>query len=205
MVYEKLVFWHIAFDVIYLAYLFRVVLLLFPLLTFVYEHYGYAYATATWILKIPYWLVLIWVAYRELRLIANVIEPPQHQVNIVTEWTSRALQLVLITFLWPILVSCSKVKSTSDLDLIMHCGRVCLSCSLSSPFLCSYTLGRDRRWRYRCFDQDTSYHILGHILYGHVEFIRTTIDTTFAISLLNFTTSLHCVPLGISYKLPLWP
>lgn len=99
MVYEKLVFWHIAFDVIYLAYLFRVVLLLFPLLTFVYEHYGYAYATATWILKIPYWLVLIWVAYRELRLIANVIEPPQHQVNIVTEWTSRALQLVLITFL----------------------------------------------------------------------------------------------------------
>ncbi|HMU05922.1 MAG TPA: hypothetical protein PJ990_19950 [Saprospiraceae bacterium] len=77
---------------------FRVVLLLFPLLTFVYKHYGYEYTTAPWILKIPYWLVLIWVAYRELRLIANVIEPPQHQVNIIAEWTSRALQLVLITF-----------------------------------------------------------------------------------------------------------
>jgi hypothetical protein len=77
---------------------FRVVLLLFPLLTYVYRLYGFTYATVDWPLKIPYWLILIWVAYRELRLIANIIEPPQHQVNIVTEWLSRLLQLVLITF-----------------------------------------------------------------------------------------------------------
>lgn len=77
---------------------FRVVLVFFPLLTYVYGLYGFRYATVDWPLKIPYWLILIWVAYRELRLTANVIEPPLQPVNMITEWFSRALHLILITF-----------------------------------------------------------------------------------------------------------
>lgn len=86
----------ILMSVIWRSY-FRVVILIFPLLGYIYEQFQLSYQTAYWPFKIPYWIVFGWIAYRELRLVGDIIEPPTHPVSVVSEWLSRALQIALIT------------------------------------------------------------------------------------------------------------
>lgn len=83
-------------SVIWRSY-FRIVILIFPLLGYIYGQFQLTYNTVYWPLKIPYWLAFAWIAYRELRLVADILEPPVHPVSVVNEWLSRALQILLIT------------------------------------------------------------------------------------------------------------
>lgn len=86
----------ILMAVIWRTY-FRIVLIIFPLLGHVYEIFDTSYQTASWPLKIPYWFIFGWIVIRELRLVADIIEPPVHHVPLFIEWISRAIQVVLMT------------------------------------------------------------------------------------------------------------
>lgn len=76
---------------------FRIVLIIFPLLGHVYEIFDISYQTVFWPLKIPYCFIFGWIVIRELRLVADIIEPPVHHVPLIIEWISRAIQVVLMT------------------------------------------------------------------------------------------------------------
>ncbi|MBK7808162.1 MAG: hypothetical protein IPJ51_17990 [Saprospiraceae bacterium] len=86
----------ILMAVIWRTY-FRIVLIIFPLLGHVYEIFDISYQTVFWPLKIPYWFIFGWIVIRELRLVADIIEPPVHHVPLIIEWISRAIQVVLMT------------------------------------------------------------------------------------------------------------
>jgi len=86
----------ILMAVIWRTY-FRIVLIIFPLLGHVYEIFDISYQTVFWPLKIPYWFIFGWIVIRELRLVADIIEPPMHHVPLIIEWFSRATQVVLVT------------------------------------------------------------------------------------------------------------
>jgi len=90
-------FWILVLmSVIWRSY-FRIIILIFPLLGYIYGQFQWSYQTAYWPLKVPYWIAFGWIAYREIRLVGDIIEPPAHPVSVVSEWLSRALQIVLIT------------------------------------------------------------------------------------------------------------
>lgn len=86
----------ILMSVIWRSY-FRLVILIFPLLGYFYGLFQLSYDTLCWPLKLPYWIAFGAIAYREIRLVGDIIEPPVHSVSVLHEWLSRALQIALIT------------------------------------------------------------------------------------------------------------
>ncbi|NUO01960.1 MAG: hypothetical protein HUU01_15255 [Saprospiraceae bacterium] len=91
-------FWILVLMAVIWRSYFRIVILVFPLLGYIYRHFQLSYEGVYWPLKLPYWIAFGWIAYRELRLVADIIEPPIHPVSVVSEWWSRALQIALIAF-----------------------------------------------------------------------------------------------------------
>ena len=86
----------ILMSIVWRTY-FRTVLILFPLLGYIYKNFDITYQTAIWPLKLPYWVVCGWIGVREFRMVAAILEPPNHHVSLPTEWISRVIQVVLNT------------------------------------------------------------------------------------------------------------
>lgn len=86
----------ILMSIVWRTY-FRTVLILFPLLGYIYKNFDITYQTAIWPLKLPYWVVCGWIGVREFRMVAAIIEPPNHHVSLPIEWISRVIQVVLNT------------------------------------------------------------------------------------------------------------
>lgn len=77
---------------------FRLILIVFPLLNWVYGSMDIQYNVLPWYGRIPYWLCGMLVAAGQLWLIADVLEPPQMKVSPWAELVSRVLNLILLTF-----------------------------------------------------------------------------------------------------------
>jgi len=76
---------------------FRIVLIIFPLLGQLYQIFNLSYQSVSWPLKLPYWIIFGWIGFREFRLIADILAPPDYYVPLIVEWVSRAIQVMLTT------------------------------------------------------------------------------------------------------------
>ena len=77
---------------------FRLILIVFPLLNWVYDSMDIRYDALPWYGRMPYWLCGLLVAAGQLWLIADVLEPPQVKVSPGAELVSRVFNLILLTF-----------------------------------------------------------------------------------------------------------
>lgn len=84
-------------SVIWRSY-FRLILIVFPLLNWVYDSMNIQYNVLPWYGRMPYWLCGLLVVAGQLWLIADVLEPPQIKVSPWAELISRVLNLILLVF-----------------------------------------------------------------------------------------------------------
>lgn len=74
---------------------FKLVFLLFPIIEALLRAIQITTNSTIWLSRILCSIAFLWVGYQELRLVADTIEPPKHEVSSWSEFWSRLVQLVL--------------------------------------------------------------------------------------------------------------